>query len=92
MGQAVFDITADPLEQKQIPYNKTIPMHRRLGDELDAMLKKRSSYELPFSLIYYDVPLAGRKKYVEKRKGKRKIIKQLTPEQINKLKSLGYID
>ena len=92
MGQAVFDISADPLEQKQIPYNETIPMHRRLGDELDAMLKKRSSYELPFSLIYYDVPLAGRKEYVEKRKRGQKTIRQLTPEQIKKLKSLGYID
>ena len=92
IGQAVFDISADPLEQKQIPYNETIPMHRRLGDELDAMLKKRSSYELPFSLIYYDVPLAGRKEYVEKRKRGQKTIRQLTPEQIKKLRSLGYID
>jgi hypothetical protein len=67
-------------------------MHRQLGDELDAMLKKRSSYKLPFSLIYYDVPLAGRKEYVEKRKKGSKTIKQLTPEQIKKLRSLGYID
>ncbi len=92
MGQAVFDITADPLEQKQIPYDETIPMHRQLRDDLEAMLKKRSNYKLPFSLIYYDVPLAGRKEYVEKRKKGSKIIKQLTPEQIKKLKSLGYID
>ena len=93
IGQVVFDITADPLEQRPIRYDQSIELHRKLSKQLDEMLKKVSEYEIPFALTSYDVPLAQRTDFVEKRKekGPKTIRKQLSDEQIEKLRSLGYI-
>ena len=93
IGQAVFDIIADPLEQRPIRYDESVKMHRRLSKEMDAMLKQVAKYEIPFELTYYEVPLGKRTDFVEKRKekGPKRIRKQLSDEQIEKLRSLGYI-
>jgi len=93
MGQMLFDITADPLEQRPIRYDENVKLHRRLSKEMDTMLKKVAEYEIPFPLTFYDVPLDKRTEFVEKRKekGPKRIKKQLSDEQIEKLRSLGYV-
>jgi arylsulfatase A-like enzyme len=93
-GQAVFDIIADPLEQRPIRYDESVKLHRRLSKEMNAMLKQVAKYEIPFELTYYDLPLGKRTKYVEqrKKKGPKRIRKQLSDEQIERLRSLGYVE
>ncbi|MHC5060557.1 MAG: sulfatase [Planctomycetota bacterium] len=93
LGQVIFDVIADPLEQKPIRYDENIQIHRTLSRQLDAMLKQVAEYQIPYKLTFYDVPLAKRTEFVEKRKekGPKPIRKQLSDEQIEKLKSLGYI-
>ena len=94
MGQVVFDITADPLEQRAIRYDDGIELHRKLSKQMDAMLKRVQKYEIPFTLTSYEVPLAKRTEYVQqrKKKGPKRIIKPLSDEQIERLRSLGYVD
>jgi arylsulfatase A-like enzyme len=93
IGQVVFDITADPLEQRPIRYDQSIELHHKLSKQVDAMLKAVAEYKIPFALTSYEVPLAKRTDFVEKRKdkGPKTIRKQLSDEQIEKLRSLGYI-
>lgn len=93
IGQVLFDITTDPLEKRPIRYDDEIELHRNLSKQMDAMLKKVQKYEIPFTLTSYEVPLAKRTKYVEQRrqKGPKRIIKPLSDEQIEKLRSLGYV-
>ncbi|MGB2967405.1 MAG: hypothetical protein WBD14_08345, partial [Phycisphaerae bacterium] len=93
IGQAVFDITTDPLEQRPIRYDQSIELHHKLSKQVDDMLKAVAEHEIPFALTSYDVPLGKRTEFVEKRKekGPRIIRKQLSDEQIEKLRSLGYI-
>jgi arylsulfatase A-like enzyme len=93
IGEAVFDVIADPLEQKVIKYDDGIELHRRMSKQLDDMLKQAREYEFPYTLTSYDVPLTKRTEYVEQRKKKFKtIVKPLSEEQIEKLRSLGYVD
>jgi len=93
MGQVVFDITTDPLEQRSIRYDENVKLHRRLSKELDAMLKQVAKYEIPYELTYYDLPLGKRTDFVEerKKKGPKRNIKTLSDEQIERLRGLGYI-
>jgi arylsulfatase A-like enzyme len=93
IGQALFDITTDPLEKRPIRYDDEIELHRNLSKQMDTMLKKVQKYEIPFTLTSYEVPLAKRTKYVEqrKKKGPKTVIKPLSDEQIEKLRSLGYV-
>jgi len=92
-GQAIFDIIADPLEQRPIRYDESLKLHRKLSKEMDAMLKQVAKYEIPFELTYYNIPLGKRTEFVEQRKkeGPKRNIKTLSDEQIEKLRSLGYI-
>jgi len=94
MGQVVFDITADPLEQRAIRYDDGIELHRKLSKQMDAMLKRVQKYEIPFTLTSYEVPLGKRTEYVQqrKKKGPKRIIKPLSDEQIERLRSLGYVE
>jgi len=93
IGQAVFDITTDPLEQRPVRYDQSVKLHHKLSKQVDAMLKAVAEYEIPFTLTSYEVPLAKRTEYVEqrKKKGPKLIIKPLSDEQIERLRSLGYI-
>jgi len=93
MGEAVFDIVTDPLEQRPIRYDESVKIHRRLSKEMDAMLKQVAKYEIPYELTYYDIPLGRRTEFVEQRKkeGPKRNVKTLSDEQIERLRSLGYI-
>ena len=92
IGQGVFDISADPLEKHPIRYDQSIKLHHKLSKQMDAMLKAVAEYEIPFVLTSYEVPLAERTEFVEqrKKKGPKLIIKPLSDDQIEKLRSLGY--
>lgn len=93
LRQMIFDTTTDPLEQKPIRFNKLERTHRKLSARMDAMLKQVRAYKLPFSVTCYKIPLSRRPKFVEQRKkGSKKVIKYLTDEQIERLRSLGYVD
>ena len=93
IGQAVYDIISDPLEQQPLKYNDGIELHRKMSRQLDNMLKQAREYEFPYTLTSYNVPLTRRTEYVEQRKKKFKtIVKPLSEEQIEKLRSLGYVD
>jgi arylsulfatase A-like enzyme len=92
-NQAVFDITKDPMEQKPLPYDKTLQTHREMAEYMDDMLAKVREYKLPFTLTTYEVPLSKRKHFVEERKDQREMIfKQFSDEQVENLRSLGYVD
>ncbi|HIJ71850.1 MAG TPA: sulfatase-like hydrolase/transferase [Planctomycetes bacterium] len=92
-AQVVFDIIADPLEQRPIRYDQSVELHRSLAKEMNTMLKQVAEYEIPYELTYYDVPLGKRTEYVEQRKkeGPKRNIKTLTDDQIERLRGLGYI-
>ncbi len=78
---------------KQLKYNDGIELHRKMSRQLDNMLKQARNYEFPYTLTSYNVPLTHRTEYVEQRKKKFKtIVKPLSEEQIEKLRSLGYVD
>jgi len=89
--QEIFDISTDPLEQKPIRYDKGQKIHRKLLSQMDSMVKKVHDYELPFTLSLYMIPMSNRDEFMEKRKDKDINIKQLSPEQIKRLRSLGYV-
>ncbi len=92
-NQAVFDITKDPMEQKPLPYDKTLQTHREMAEYMDDMLAKVREYKIPFTLTTYEIPLSKRKHFVEERKDQRKMIfKQFSAEQVENLRSLGYTD
>ena len=55
------------------------------------MLMEIKNYQLPYKLTYYEMPMLDRKDFVEKR-SKEKNIKTLTPDQIKRLRSLGYVE
>ncbi len=93
LQQGVFDITSDPSEQKPIRYDSLLPIHRQLSDELDKMVEKARNYKLPFKLVSYEMPIGQRQEFVDKRKNQPdKIIKELSEEQIKRLRSLGYVE
>jgi len=93
LRQAVFDITTDPMEQRPIRFDKRLKRHRELAEQMDAILKQVREYELPFTMTSYTIPNSRRTNFIEQRKkNPKKIIKQLTEEQIERLRSLGYVE
>ena len=88
--ESVFDIARDPLEQQLIEFDADNPDHRRLGDALDRFVAEVNSYQLPFTVTEYEMPLSERGRFVRKRNADRKV-KTLTEDQIDKLRSLGYV-
>ncbi len=93
IDQKIFDIETDPMEQKSISYQDQIEIHRKLTAELDSMLGEVKTYEFPFILTSYEMPLPERKDFVENRsKDSKRIVKLLTEDQIKRLRSLGYVE
>jgi hypothetical protein len=59
---------------------------------MDAMLEQVSRYQLPFTVTRYRMPESERGDFIKHRtKGAKENIKYLNDEQIEKLRSLGYI-
>ena len=88
--QNVYHIARDPLEQQLIEFNDEDPDHHTLGAALDEMIAEVRSYELPFTVTEYEMPLSERGRFVRKRNADRRV-KTLTEDQIDKLRSLGYV-
>jgi arylsulfatase A-like enzyme len=91
--QKVFEIGTDPMEKKPLSYDDQLPLHRKLAKQMDSMLEQVRKYQLPFTLTYYKMPLLERPDFIKQRgSGPKKIIKQLSPEQVEALRSLGYVE
>ncbi len=89
----VFEIGTDPMERQPLRYNDQWPLHRKLAKQMDSMLEQVHKYQLPFTLTYYEMPLPNRLDFVKRRRSEsKKIIKQLSPEQVESLRSLGYVE
>jgi hypothetical protein len=81
------------MEKRPIRYNKRLKQHSELAEQMDTILKKVRRYEIPFKVTYYTIPDSQRTDFIEQRKkDPKKIIKPLTEEQIENLRSLGYVD
>jgi arylsulfatase A-like enzyme len=92
IAQDVYEIIADPLEQRPIPYKKELLLHRELSNQMDVMLEQARRYEIPFTLTFYRFPHSKREKFVEQRKkAPKKRIKKFSEEQIKRLRGLGYV-
>lgn len=93
LGRFFFDLAQDRLEQHPInvdPWNET---HRKLATQLAQLVAEVRRTELAFVVTEYDMPLDNRAGFVASRKkmgGPH--VRALTPEQIDRLRSLGYID
>jgi len=82
----------DPLEKRSIRYNSRLKLHHKLADALDSMVTQAQNYELPFTLVSYVMPMPERKDFLDSRKKQpKKIIKTLSEDQIERLRSLGYV-
>ena len=93
VGRAYFDIASDPLEQKPIPFDAADEIHRKLQSRLDALIAEARAYTLPFVVTEYEMPLEQRADFVANRKDTRpRHVKTLTAEQIERLRSLGYVE
>jgi arylsulfatase A-like enzyme len=92
--QKVFEIATDPMEKQPLNYDDRLPLHRKLAEQMDSMLEQVRKYQLPFTLTYYKMlHPSKRPDFIEQRgSGPKKIIKQLSPEQVEALRSLGYIE
>jgi arylsulfatase A-like enzyme len=90
--QAVFDVATDPNEQKPIPFDATDLTHRRLAERFDSILAELHTYKLPFTLTVYEMPNDQRSEFVHSRPASKRLVKPLTEDQIDKLRSLGYVD
>ncbi len=93
LQQVVFDISADPLEKSPFRYDDRFPLYRELAEQMDAMLEQVRRYQLPFTVTRYRMPESERPDFIEKRKkSSQENIKYLSEQQIERLRSLGYVE
>ncbi|MHC4215433.1 MAG: sulfatase [Planctomycetota bacterium] len=91
--QVVFDISADPLEKNPLRYNDELALHHKLAKQMDVMLQQVSTYKMPFQVTRYSIPQSKRPGFIEERtKSAQENIKYLSEEQIESLRSLGYVE
>jgi arylsulfatase A-like enzyme len=93
LGQVIFDIIADPMEQRPVSYDPDVKMHQKLSKQMDKMLKQVAEYEIPYTLTFYNMPLGERTDFIgqRKNKGPKRNIKTLSDDQIERLRGLGYV-
>ncbi len=90
--QALFDLRADRTEQRKIPVDADVPLHRQLTNRLDSMLSQAQGYELPFKPTVFTLPIDKRGDFVEQmREAGGAVRKTLTADQVERLRSLGYV-
>jgi len=93
LQQVVFDISADPLEKSPFRYDDRFPLYRELAGQMDAMLEQVRTYKLSFPVTRYLMPESKRPGFIEKRKkSSQENIKYLSEQQIERLRSLGYVE
>lgn len=90
--QAVFDLERDPYQQYPLPPQASDPRHRDLISRLDAWYQEQRTYRLPFEPEIQHIPDEERDAFIRRRNEERGREVELTPEQIEKLRSLGYVD
>jgi len=90
MQEYVFNVGRDPLEQHGVRYDATLPLHRELSDQLDAILGRLEAYQVPFQLTEYQMPYSDREEFVRRRNLERNI-KELDEDQVEALRALGYV-
>jgi arylsulfatase A-like enzyme len=92
LGQLLYNIARDPLEREPIARDDEPILWHELSREMNSMLAEFHSYELPFTLTVYEMPLPSRPGFVAQRmQDSRKTIRHLSQEQIERLRSLGYV-
>jgi len=89
VGRNLFDMVADPLERNDLVRTERAPKSA-LDKMLLAQARQAHNYELPFTVTIYEMPLAERPAYIEKRL-KHAVVKQHSPEALQQLRSLGYV-
>ena len=89
--QVVYDLRVDPLEQQARSLDPDDPVHRRLAEELDRKLAQVEEFELPFPVTEYMMPFEDREAFVEGR-ARGRVMKELTPDQAERLRALGYVE
>ncbi len=92
LKEVVFDLRSDPLELRSIAFDADDPLHRRLDEAFQAWMKELADYQLPFRLTVYgqDVPRL-REIFLEKDHHHGIVVKELSDEQAERLRSLGYL-
>jgi arylsulfatase A-like enzyme len=93
IGESCFDLSSDPHEQRKIPYDPRDEFHRAMALRLDGMIEEVRRYRLPFEITEYEMPLDQRADHIAARRDSRgRRVKELTPEQIESLRRLGYVE
>ncbi len=90
MVESVSDLVNDPLEIRPAAVDPSNPDHARLVAEMDEMLELVSTYETPYTVTEYLLPEEDRESFITGHRGKREV-RHLSPEQEERLRSLGYI-
>ena len=82
----LFDVLRDPLEQTPLPIDPQNESHRTMIESLERSISAASTYELPFEVVEYRLPGDDQRATPGKRPRT-----PLGKEQIERLRSLGYI-
>jgi arylsulfatase A-like enzyme len=91
LRQAVYDLVADPREQRGLRLNPQDAVHKGLASQLDAMVAQVRSYQLPFTVTVYEMPSVWDRAHRQsKGQAGKTIRKRLTTDQAERLRSLGY--
>ncbi len=86
----VFDVRADPLEKTGAFYDERLPEHVSLSARLDNLLAELGAYRRSFDVTEYRMPGSEQEAFVKGRSSEREPV-SLSEEQIQRLKSLGYV-
>lgn len=91
--QVVFDISADPIEKSPLRDDDRSAIYHKLAGKMDAMLQQVRTYKLPFPVTFFRMPESERLDFIGKRKkSSQENIKYLSEQQIERLRSLGYVE
>jgi arylsulfatase A-like enzyme len=91
--QVLYNVAQDPMEQEAISVSFLRSAHRQIDSQLDSMLARVAAHKRSFAVVEYDVPLSDRRRFVNKRRPTTNVVRRtLTTRQVERLRSLGYID